>query len=115
LPEERRKKERKKKKRGDIRGDELPFQIREKKKRRRSRPGSHILFANSLNAASLSLPWMISLPDPTRRWHNTIWSSSGSWVAMEKNLAAGDGVVVSLICCNPSETKTTEANTSAAR
>jgi len=72
------------------------------------------LLASSLKATSLSLPGMISLVDPTWRKHSTIWSSSGSRLAMEKYLAAGDGVVVSLICSNPSETNTTRANTSAA-
>jgi len=77
--------------------------------------GDHQSFlASSLKATSLSLPGMISLGDPTTREHNTIWSSRGSLLEMEKNLAAGDGVV-SLICSKPSETKTTRANILAAR
>jgi len=70
--------------------------------------------ASFLNATSLSSPGMISLSDLTWRRHNTIWSSRGSWAAMKKNLAAGVVVVGSLICSNPSETKTTRANISAA-
>ena len=35
------------------------------------------------------LPVMISLADPTTRWHKTIWSSNGSLLEIEKNLAAG--------------------------
>jgi len=70
-------------------------------------------WASSLNANSHSLPGMISLVDPTTRWHTIIWSSRGSRLAILKYLAAGDGGV-SLICSNPSETKTTMANISAA-
>ena len=58
------------------------------------------LLASSLNAISLSLPGTISLADPTWRKHSTIWSCRGRPLAMEKNLAAGVGVV-SLICSNP--------------
>jgi len=43
---------------------------------------------------------MISFGDPAWRKHSTIWSSSGSRLAILKNLAAGDEVV-SLISSNP--------------
>jgi len=72
------------------------------------------LLARCLKAPSLSLLGMISLADPTWRKHSTIWSSSGSRLAMLKYLAAGVVVVVSLICSNPSEKKTIRANVSAA-
>ena len=72
------------------------------------------LFASYLNAASRSIIGISSLTDPTTRRHKIILSSSGNFLAMEKNLAAGDGVVVSLTCSNSSETKTIRANISAA-
>ena len=58
---------------------------------------AQILFARYLKAASESFPEIISLADPTWRKQSTIWSSSGSRLAILKYLAAGDGVVVSLI------------------
>ena len=74
----------------------------------------HMRFSTrDLKATSLSLPEMISLAEPTNREHSIIWSSSGRLLAIVKNLAAGDRVV-SLICSNPSETKTTRANILAA-
>ena len=72
------------------------------------------LAARDLKATSLSLPAIISLGDPTTRWHMIIWSSRGSLLAMERNLVAVVGVMT-LIWSKPSETKTTRANISAAR
>ena len=55
-----------------------------------SRVSQEIHLAADLKATSLSFPEIISLGDPTTRWHSIIWSSRGSLLAMEKNLAAGD-------------------------